>query len=153
MLKALIPVLALGWLSALPQDKACDLKNVHDGYYCAKCKKALKDDELIEKEYCKMCGEGKKVEAAKCEKVKVCDKDWVPKCGMHKEIPHPKPCCGSKMCCKIDHDLALVEFKCSKCGKTAHSEAGIKHDCKDAKIDMVCTKSGTLPHGGEFPKY
>jgi hypothetical protein len=153
MKAVLIPVLA--WVLSTapsPQQNPCDLKNVHDGYYCEKCKKALREDELVEKEYCKVCGAGQKAEAAKCVKVKVCDKEWVRECGMHKQKPHPKPCCPSKMCCKIEHDLALVEFKCAKCGAKARSEAEIKHACKGEKIEMVCSKSGTLPHGGEWPQ-
>jgi hypothetical protein len=147
MIRLSMLLLAVGWATA-KQD--CPV-NVRDGYYCDKCKKALKEDELLEKEYCKICGQGQKVEAARCARVKVCDQTWVPKCGMHDMKPHRKPCCKSTMCCKIDHDLALVEFKCSACGAQARTESGLKHHCKDAKLVPVCTKSGTFPHGGPDP--
>ena len=148
MLRVLIPFILAAIVFHEPQ---CDLKNVRDGYYCEKCKKALKDDELLEKEYCKMCGEGKKVDSAKCQKVKVCDKEWVPQCGMHNMKPHSKPCCGSKMCCKIDHDLSVVTYKC-ECGATGRWSADMKEHCKGKKAEAVCTKSGTFPHGGTEPK-
>ncbi len=149
-MKLLVSLIVLAFaFHAARQD--CDLSSMRDGFYCPKCKKALKDDELVEKEYCKICGEGKKVDAARCEKVKVCDKEWVPSCGMHNMKPHAKPCCGSKMCCKVDHNLAVIEFKCSACGKTSRTEK-IEHACKDAKIVKTCSKSGTFPHGGAEPK-
>jgi hypothetical protein len=109
----------------------------------------MKDDDLTDKEFCKICGQGKPAQAAKCVKVKVCVKEWVPKCGMHEMKPHLKACCGSKMCCKLDQDLALVEFKCELCKAQGRDEASIKHDCKEKKLVSVCAKSGTLPHGGE----
>ena len=121
----------------------CDLATVEDALWCPKCKR-LREKEQVDGEKCKEC-------QTATEKIKVCVKKWVPSCGMHQQVPHTKPCCGSKMCCKIQTNKSPVIFKCEGCGATARDEKELKHDAKNHEKTAVktCEASGTQPHGGE----
>ena len=108
---------------AAKKGAACDTKDVEDALWCSKCKK-LREKEQVDGEKCKEC-------QTVAEKIKVCVKKWVPSCGMHQQVPHTKPCCGSKMCCKIQTNKSPLVFKCEGCGQTARDEKEIKHDAKN----------------------
>jgi hypothetical protein len=122
---------------------ACDLATIEDASWCPKCKK-LREKEQLADDKCKEC-------QTPVEKIKVCVKKWIPRCGMHNQEPHLECCCKSRMCCKLFTDKSPVVFKCEGCGQTARTEAEIKHDSKahDPKIVKTCEASGTRPHGGE----
>jgi hypothetical protein len=131
--------------------KECDAAKVEDGLYCGKCKKVLvkaeKTTDFDKDGNCKECKSAP-------EKVKLCVKEWVPRCGMHDMQPHEKCCCTSKMCCKLETVYSLVTYKCSGCDATGPSEESVKHAEKEheKKIAKSCAKSGSFPHGGELPK-
>jgi hypothetical protein len=146
--------LALAWALALTAASAaqdaekkpgapCDLATVEDAPWCPKCKKPREAAQL-DGEKCKDC-------QTATEKLKVCVKKWIPRCGMHSQSPHLESCCKSKFCCKFETIKSPVAFKCEGCGKTAHEEARIEHDAKahDKKAAKTCEASGTQPHGGE----
>ena len=85
------------------------------------------------------------------EKLKVCVKKWIPRCGMHEQKPHLENCCKSKKCCVMVADKSPIVFKCLGCGQSAREEGKIAHDAKDheKKAVKTCEASGTAPHGGE----
>lgn len=146
-MKTLILALAL-FGTLLPQDKpaagpACDLAKVEDADWCPKCKKAVAKEGL-EGDKCKIC-------MTATEKVKVCVKMWIPRCGMHEQHPHLENCCKSKKCCVMTADKSPIVYKCLGCGQSAREEAKVVHDAKDheKKVVRTCEASGTAPHGGE----
>ena len=138
-----------GWAADLPQDgekkpgAACDLATVEDVAWCLKCKKP-REKEQLEGEKCKDC-------QTPTEKIKVCVKKWIPRCGMHGQTPHLENCCKSKKCCVFETLKSPLGFKCEGCGQTAREEGKIAHDAKahEKKIVKACEASGTQPHGGE----
>ena len=143
---ALACLLSLG-VSAQDGEKKpgapCDVATVEDAVWCPKCKKAREAAQL-DGEKCKEC-------QTATEKLKVCVKKWIPRCGMHGQTPHLECCCKSKKCCVLEASKSPITFKCEGCGKTAHDEAKIEHDAKahEKKIVKTCEASGTQPHGGE----
>ncbi len=124
----------------------CDAAAVEDGLWCVKCKK-VKEKEQLAEEKCKDC-------QVAPEKIKVCVKKWIPRCGMHNQQPHLESCCKSKFCCKFEVIKSPVTFACQGCGQSAPAEEAIKHDAKnhEKKIVRKCQLSGTQPHGGEAIK-
>ena len=143
---ALVCVLSLG-LSAQDAEKKpgapCDAATIEDAVWCFKCKKP-REKEQLDGEKCKDCH-------SDTEKIKVCVKKWIPRCGMHNQSPHLESCCKSKFCCKFETIKSPLTFKCEGCGKTARDEAKIEHDAKvhEKKVSKTCEASGTQPHGGE----
>jgi hypothetical protein len=121
----------------------CDVATVEDASWCAKCKK-FREKEQLDGEKCKEC-------QTAVEKLKVCVKKWIPRCGMHGQSPHLENCCKSKKCCVFETVRSPLAFKCEGCGKTAREEGKIEHDAKahDKKVVKTCELSGTQPHGGE----
>jgi hypothetical protein len=121
----------------------CDLATIEDVAWCFKCKKP-REKEQLEGEKCKEC-------QTPTEKIKVCVKKWIPRCGMHGQTPHLENCCKSKKCCVFETLRSPIVFKCEGCGQSARDEAKIAHDAKahDKKIVKTCELSGTQPHGGE----
>jgi hypothetical protein len=121
----------------------CDVGTIEDGIWCPKCKKAREKDQL-DGEKCKIC-------MTVTEKLKVCVKKWIPRCGMHGQQPHLENCCKSKKCCVFETLKVPLIYKCSGCGQSAREEEKIAHDAKDheKKIVKTCESSGTQPHGGE----
>jgi hypothetical protein len=121
----------------------CDLAAVEDGFWCGKCKKVLEAEQLSA-DKCKSCD-------STPEKIPVCVKKWIPRCGMHDGNPHLEPCCKSKMCCKAETLKNPVIYRCEGCGQSARTEAAIAHDAKahDKNAIKTCEGSGTRPHGGE----
>jgi hypothetical protein len=124
----------------------CDLAKVEDGYWCLRCRKARRAEELDKAGACAACG-------LTPEKTKLCFKSWVPKCGMHDMAPHEKPCCTSPTCCRVEHLGAPVNFRCAGCGSTAAAEARILHrkGPHRTEIQQSCSRSGRFPHGGKLP--
>jgi hypothetical protein len=139
-------LLSLG-LSAQDAEKKpgapCDLASVEDAVWCSKCKKP-REKEQLDGEKCKDC-------QTTTEKIKVCVKKWIPRCGMHGQEPHLECCCKSKKCCVPETSKSPLVFRCEGCGKSAREEAKIEHDPKahDKKVLKTCEASGTRPHGGE----
>jgi len=122
---------------------ACDLATVEDAAWCFKCKKPREAAQL-DGDKCKEC-------MTPTEKIKVCVKKWIPRCGMHGQSPHLENCCKSKKCCVFETSKLPVVFKCVACGQSAREEGKIAHDAKehDKKAVKTCEGSGTQPHGGE----
>lgn len=147
-MRAPLTLLALAGF-ALAQEPAktksvpCDAAAIEDGLWCAKCKKVRENEEIVE-EKCKVCRTAP-------EKVKACVKKWIPRCGMHNQVPHLEACCKSKTCCKFETVKSPVTFICQGCGKSGRTEEAIAHDEKthEKKIAKKCEFSGTQPHGGE----
>ena len=121
----------------------CDLATVEDAIWCPKCKKD-REKEQLDGDKCKVC-------MTVTEKLKVCVKKWIPRCGMHEQKPHLENCCKSKKCCVMVADKSPIVFKCLGCGQSARDEGKIAHDAKDheKKVVKTCEASGTQPHGGE----
>ena len=121
----------------------CDLAAVEDVAWCSKCKKT-REKEQLDGEKCKEC-------QTATEKIKVCVKKWIPRCGMHGQTPHLENCCKSKKCCVFETQKVPVVFKCMGCGQSSRDEGKIAHDAKahEMKIVKTCESSGTQPHGGE----
>jgi hypothetical protein len=121
----------------------CDAATVQDAFWCGKCRK-VRDKEQLAEGKCKDC-------QTAAEPVKVCVKDWIPRCGMHNQEPHLKDCCRSKFCCKHEILKSPVVFRCAGCGASARAEADLKHDGKEHEKRLLksCEASGTRPHGGE----
>ena len=121
----------------------CDAATVEDAVWCPKCKKPRETAQL-DGEKCKDC-------QTATEKIKVCVKKWIPRCGMHGQSPHLENCCKSKKCCVFETSKLPVVFKCVACGQSAREEGKIAHDAKehDKKAVKTCEGSGTQPHGGE----
>ena len=145
---AVLVLSSFGAAPGLPQDAAkkgnpCDLATVEDAQWCPKCKK-FREKEQLDGEKCKEC-------QTATEKIKVCVKKWIPRCGMHNQGPHLECCCKSKFCCKPETLKSPLGFRCEGCGKFAREEAKIEHDAKahDKKVVKACEASGTQPHGGE----
>ena len=96
MLPAVLLLLsALAPLGAQDADKKaagppCDLAKVEEAIWCPKCKKAREKDQL-DGDKCKVC-------QTPTEKLQVCVKSWIPRCGMHEQHPHAECCCKSKKC-------------------------------------------------------
>src|SRR5690348_8908563 len=114
-------------LAAAPQDAAkkgpaCDLATIEDSVWCAKCKKP-REKEQLDGTKCKDC-------QTETEKLKVCVKRWIPRCGMHEQKPHLENCCKSKKCCVLEASKSPVVFTCDGCGQSAHEEDKIPHDAK-----------------------
>lgn len=150
LLAAAVALLALP-ASGQEAKKDCDLAKIEDGKYCPKCRKILvKTDKVNDFDKEGACKECKSAP----ETVKLCIKEWIPRCGMHDMQPHEKSCCNSKFCCKVEIVRALVTFKCAGCEAAAASEEAVKHAEKEheKKIVKSCGNSGTFPHGGELPK-
>jgi hypothetical protein len=146
--------LAVSWVLALAASLAaqdaekkaglpCDVATVEDAVWCPKCKKPREAAQL-DGEKCKEC-------QTATEKIKVCVKKWIPRCGMHNQGPHLDCCCKSKFCCKPETQKSPLGFRCEGCGKFAREEAKIEHDAKahEKKVVKSCEASGTQPHGGE----
>jgi hypothetical protein len=134
-------------LALIPQEPPkpappCDLAKIEDALWCSKCKKAREKDQIVE-EKCKVC-------QGPLDKLKVCVKEWIPRCGMHM-APHLDNCCKSKQCCKHEIVKVPVGFRCEGCGAFALEEAKIAHDPKEhpPKAVRSCEGSGSAPHGGE----
>lgn len=142
---ALASFLVAAWAQepARKPGSPCDAAAVEDGLWCGKCRK-LREKEQLADEKCKDCG-------TVPDKLKVCVKKWIPRCGMHNQQPHLKECCASKFCCKWETVKTPLAFRCEGCGQAARSEADLKHDAKDheKKVVKSCEGSGTQPHGGE----
>ena len=121
----------------------CDAATVEDTVWCFKCKKPREAAQL-DGEKCKEC-------QTVTEKIKVCVKKWIPRCGMHNQGPHLECCCKSKFCCKPETIKSPLTFRCEGCGQSARDEAKIAHAEKahDKKVVKSCEASGTQPHGGE----
>ena len=121
----------------------CDLATVEDGSWCPKCKKVREKEQLAE-EKCKDC-------QTAVDKVKLCVKKWVPRCGMHDQKPHLQGCCSSKFCCKVETIKIPVTFKCEGCGEASRTEGAVSHKGieHEKKIVKTCEGSGSQPHGGE----
>jgi hypothetical protein len=121
----------------------CDLASVEDGAWCPKCRKVREKEQLAE-EKCKDC-------QTAVEKVKVCVKKWIPRCGMHNQQPHLEGCCKSKFCCKFETVKLPLTFKCEGCGEASRTEGAVSHKgIEHAKrIVRTCEGSGTQPHGGD----
>jgi hypothetical protein len=150
-MRMLIPMMVAFCFVAQDAKKECDLAKIEDGKYCGKCKKILvKTDKVTDFDKEGNCKECKSTP----EPVKVCVKEWIPRCGMHDMQPHEKCCCTSKFCCKVEIVYSLITFKCSGCEATASTEEAIKHAEKEheKKVTKSCAKSATFPHGGELPK-
>lgn len=128
---------------AKPAPQTCDAATVEDGLWCPKCKAVRETDQLID-EKCKICQTAP-------EKVRVCTKKWIPRCGMHNQQPHLERCCKSTFCCKFEVVKAPVTFTCTGCGQSAPSEEAVRHAAKEheKKLARKCALSGTQPHGGE----
>jgi hypothetical protein len=141
LLFALAPVAAQE--GAKKPGPACDLATVEDAVWCSKCKKP-REKEQLEGTKCKDC-------QTETEKLKVCVKKWIPRCGMHEQKPHLENCCKSKKCCVLEASKSPVVYVCEGCGQSAREEAKIAHDAKahDKKSIRSCELSGTAPHGGE----
>ena len=122
---------------------ACDLATVEDAAWCAKCKK-YREKEQLDGTTCKEC-------QTETEKLKVCVKKWIPRCGMHGQTPHLENCCKSKKCCVMETLRSPIVYVCEGCGQSAREEAKIAHDVKahEKKVVKSCELSGTAPHGGE----
>jgi hypothetical protein len=122
---------------------ACDLATVEDASWCAKCKK-FREKEQLDGAKCKEC-------QTETEKLKVCVKKWIPRCGMHEQKPHLENCCKSKKCCVMETSRSPIVYVCEGCGQSAREEAKIAHDAKahEKKVVKSCELSGTAPHGGE----
>jgi hypothetical protein len=122
---------------------ACDLATVEDAAWCAKCKK-YREKEQLDGTKCKEC-------QTETEKLKVCVKKWIPRCGMHGQTPHLENCCKSKKCCVMETLRSPIVYVCEGCGQAAREEAKIAHDAKthEKKVVKSCELSGTPPHGGE----
>ncbi len=146
---ALALLLVLAAQDAPP--KPCDLAKVEDGSWCARCSKVLRKTEKasdVDKDgKCAACGSAP-------DAIKVCVKEWVPRCGMHDMQPHDKPCCTSRMCCKMETVASPVTFTCEGCGASASLEAKLEHKAgeHEKKLKRSCAHSGRFPHGGELPK-
>lgn len=142
-------VLICGFAPLLAQDAdkkpgaPCDAATVEDATWCPKCRKAVAKEGL-DGDKCKVC-------MTVTEKVKVCVKNWIPRCGMHEQKPHLENCCKSKKCCVMTADKSPIIYKCTGCGQSAREESKIAHDAKDheKKVVRTCEASGTAPHGGE----
>lgn len=121
----------------------CDLAKVEEAIWCPKCKKAREKDQL-DGDKCKVC-------QTATEKLQVCVKTWIARCGMHEQHPHAECCCKSKKCCVSEVNKSPVVFKCLGCGQMAREEGLIAHDPKEheKKVVRTCEASGTAPHGGE----
>jgi hypothetical protein len=121
----------------------CDLATIEDAIWCPKCKKP-REKEQLDGDKCKDC-------QTPTEKLKVCVKKWIPRCGMHNQQPHLECCCKSKKCCIPEILKSPLVFKCQGCGQTAREEDKIVHDAKphEKKVVRTCEASGTRPHGGE----
>jgi hypothetical protein len=135
-------------LPAVPQDAApkgpaCDLATLEDAVWCSKCRKP-REKEQLDGTQCKDC-------RTETEKLKVCVKKWIPRCGMHEQKPHLENCCKSKKCCVLEASKSPLEVACGVCGKSAREEAKIVHEGKEHEAKPVrrCELSGTAPHGGE----
>ena len=135
-------------LPAVPQDAAkkgpaCDLAAIEDAVWCAKCRKP-REKEQLDGTKCKDC-------QTETEKLKVCVKKWIPRCGMHEQKPHLENCCKSKKCCVLEASKSPIVYTCEGCGQSAHAEDKITHDAKahEKKAMRSCELSGTAPHGGE----
>jgi hypothetical protein len=143
----LILLSALAPLGAQEGDKKagppCDLATVEDATWCSKCKK-FREKEQLDGEKCKDC-------QTVTEKMQVCVKKWIPRCGMHGQTPHLENCCKSKKCCVMETSRSPIVYKCIGCGQMAREEGKIVHDPKehDKKAIRTCEASGTAPHGGE----
>lgn len=121
----------------------CDVATVEDGAWCPKCKK-VREKEQVAEEKCKDC-------QTAVEKTRLCVKKWIPRCGMHNQLPHLDGCCKSKFCCKFETVKVPVTFKCEGCGGTGKAEDAVSHQGADhaKKVVKTCASSGTQPHGGE----
>lgn len=145
-LLALSIILALTSLAAQEPPKKgppCDVATVEEAAWCAKCKK-WREKEQLDGVKCKEC-------SSETEKVKVCVKKWIPRCGMHEQKPHLDHCCKSKKCCVMETSRSPVGFLCEGCGQFAREEGKIAHDAKEheKKVVKSCELSGSAPHGGE----
>jgi len=144
---ALVLLCALAPLGAQEPNKKvgppCDLATVEDAIWCPKCKKTREKDQL-EGDKCKDC-------QTPTEKLKVCVKKWIPRCGMHGQTPHLENCCKSKKCCVMETSKSPIAYQCTGCGQMAREEGKIVHDSKEheKKVVRTCEASGTAPHGGE----
>ena len=84
------------------------------------------------------------------EKVKVCVKKWISRCGMHEQKPHLENCCKSRRCCVLEASKSLIVHLCRGCDQKAREAADIVHDPKaPVNVIRICQASGTAPHGGE----
>lgn len=122
---------------------ACDVATVEEAAWCSKCKKPREKDQL-DGARCKDC-------QTETEKLQVCVKKWIPRCGMHEQKPHLENCCKSKKCCVLEASKSPVVYVCEGCGQSAREEDKIAHGTKahEKKVAKSCELSGTAPHGGE----
>ena len=143
---ALALLCALASISAQEAAKKgppCDLATIEDATWCSKCKKP-REKEQLDGTKCKDC-------QTETEKLKVCVKKWIPRCGMHGQTPHLENCCKSKKCCVFEASKSPIVYVCEGCGQSAREEGKIAHDAKahEKKAVRSCELSGTAPHGGE----
>ncbi|MBI4564813.1 MAG: hypothetical protein HY716_09005 [Planctomycetes bacterium] len=126
-------------------EKRCNLSKVVQRVYCPECKKVCGKGDA-EKGICKTC-------KGKVELAEVCIKNCYSCPIMHgSQKYHSRYCCGAAGCCVKIEVVALVIYKCEKCGASDRVVKNIKHDKCDGKIIKTCERSGRFPHGGEEEK-
>lgn len=143
--------LAYSLNASAPVGDKCDLKKVEDGYWCDACGKVLESGDLVEKEFCKKCNDGKKgKDRAKAKKVQVCVKHYF-QCEADSDEHAFKAgkCKKCKKEMKEMTDKCVVVFVCEGCKKEGDKEGPCpEKDCKKAgkKFVKSCKKSGEFPH-------
>lgn len=149
-LSAIAIALVMGLAAAqdmpkMKKAKPCDQKKLEDAVFCPLCGTVIEDEDKH------AADEASKDH--KTEKCKLCVKKFYScdKCS----VPSDKPgkCCGEEK--KEQVDKSRVALRCEGCGTPGEKEGKCAQEfCKKEgnRVKMMCTKSGTWPHGGILPQ-